>query len=225
MQVLIVDDEKRLAAALAQLIIEEKNLVDVVYDGKDGLDYALSGIYDVIVLDVMLPGMNGFEIVAEMRKRKITTPVIMLSALDAVNDKIKGLNSGADDYMTKPFAPEELLARINAISRRHGEVVMNELKFHDLTLNLSDYTLLCGDRSVRLGHKEFEILKILLSNPKTVVLKEDLIRKVWGFDSEAEDNNVEAFISFLRKKFAFVKSSVVITTLRKVGYKLEVADV
>ena len=225
MQVLVIDDEKRLAAALAQLIMEEKNLVDVVYNGKDGLDYALSGIYDVIVLDVMLPEMNGFEIISELRRKKIKTPVIMLSALDSVNDKIKGLNAGADDYMTKPFAPEELLARIKALSRRHGEVVMNEIKFHDLTLNLSDYTLRCGDKSVRLGFKEFEVIKILMSNSKSIVLKEDLIRKVWGLDSDAEDNNVEAFISFLRKKIAFVKSGVVISTLRKVGYKLEVADV
>lgn len=225
MQVLIVDDEKRLAAALAQLIIEEKNLVDVVYNGKDGLDYALSGIYDVIVLDVMLPGMNGFEVISELRNKKITTPVIMLSALDSVKDKIKGLEAGADDYMTKPFSPEELLARIKALSRRHGEVVMNELKFQDLTLNVSDYTLQGNDKSVRLGFKEFEVLKILMTNQKSIVLKEDLIRKVWGLDSDAEDNNVEAFISFLRKKIAFVKSKVIITNLRKVGYKLEVADV
>ncbi|MBP5307774.1 MAG: response regulator transcription factor, partial [Clostridia bacterium] len=211
--------------ALAQLIIEEKNLVDVVYNGKDGLDYALSGIYDVIVLDVMLPGMNGFEVISELRNKKITTPVIMLSARDSVKDKIKGLEAGADDYMTKPFSPEELLARIKALSRRHGEVVMNELKFQDLTLNVSDYTLQGNDKSVRLGFKEFEVLKILMTNQKSIVLKEDLIRKVWGLDSDAEDNNVEAFISFLRKKIAFVKSKVIITNLRKVGYKLEVADV
>ncbi len=225
MQVLLIEDEKRLADAIAQLIREEKYLVDIVYDGKDGLAYATSGIYDVVVMDVMIPYINGFQIVETMRKKKITTPVIMLSALDTVNDKITGLNAGADDYMTKPFAPEELIARIKALTRRQGEVILNELSFADITLRLDDHTLLCGDKSVRLGYKEFEVLKILITNQKTIVLKEDLIKKVWGFDSEAEDNNVEAYISFLRKKLAFVKSKVTIITLRKTGYKLEAIDV
>ena len=225
MQVLVVDDEKRLADALAHLIQEEKYHVDVVYDGRDGLDYALSGIYDVVVLDVMLPHIDGFEIVRQMREKKLTTPVIMLSARDTVNDKIHGLNSGADDYMTKPFAPEELIARIKALTRRQGEVIMNELDFADLKLNLTEFALYCRDKSIHLGFKEFEVLRILMLNSKSVVLKEDLIRKVWGPVSDAEDNNVEAFISFLRKKLLFVKSKVVITTIRKVGYKLEVADV
>ena len=222
MQVLIIEDERRLANALAQIIKEERYFVDVVYDGKDGLDYALSGIYDVAIIDVMLPFVNGLDIVKKMRENKISTPVIILSALDSVSDKIKGLDNGADDYMTKPFAPEELIARIKALTRRQGEVVMDELVFDDLTLVLSDYMLKCGDKEIRLGFKEFEVLKILMSNSKNIVLKEDLICKVWGADSEAEDNNVEAYISFLRKKFAFVGTRVTIGTIRKVGYKLEV---
>ena len=160
-----------------------------------------------------------------MRENKISTPVIILSALDSVSDKIKGLDNGADDYMTKPFAPEELIARIKALTRRQGEVVMDELVFDDLTLVLSDYTLKSHDKEIRLGFKEFEVLKILMSNSKSIVLKEDLICKVWGADSEAEDNNVEAYISFLRKKFAYVGTRVTINTIRKVGYKLEVQDV
>ncbi len=225
MQVLLVEDERRLADAIVQILKEEKYMVDAVYDGKDGLDYALSGIYDVVVLDVMLPLKNGFEIVEEMRNRKITTPVLMLSALDAVGDKINGLNKGADDYMTKPFAPEELLARIKALTRRQGEVIMDELSFGDLRLVFSDYSLYCGEKNIHLSFKEFEIIKILLSNVKKIVLKDDLICKVWGMDSEAEDNNVEAYISFLRKKLQFINSKVVITTVRKVGYILEDTNV
>ena len=200
---------------------EAKYMTDVVYNGIDGLDYAVSGIYDVIVLDVMLPGKNGFDIVKEMRAAKIATPVIMLTARDDVNDKIMGLDKGADDYMTKPFVPEELLARIRALSRRQGDVVLEELAFADLTLNLTTSDLWCGAKSVHLGFKEFEILKILMSSPKILISKEILITKVWGDDSNAEDNNVEAYISFLRKKFFYLGSKTTIGTVRKMGYRLE----
>ncbi|RYD04937.1 hypothetical protein N752_12175 [Desulforamulus aquiferis] len=145
----------------------------------------------------------------------------MLTAKDEINDKVIGLDYGADDYMTKPFAPEELLARIRALSRRQGDVVLEEMTFADLTLNLSTYDLQRGEKSVHLGFKEFEVLKILMTNPKMVVPKEDLLTKVWGVDSPAEDNNVEAYISFLRKKFFFLGSKVNIGTIRKVGYRLE----
>lgn len=223
MQVLIVEDEIRLADALGQIMKEAKYIVDIVNDGSDGLGYALTGQYDVIVLDVMLPGRSGFEIARELRAQKIETPVIMLTAKDEVGDRVMGLDSGADDYMTKPFAPEELLARIRALSRRQGKVILEELQFQDLTLNLSTNDLWCSDKSIHLGYKEFEILKILMSNPKSIISKEMLINKVWGADSEAEDNNVEAYISFLRKKFQFLKSKVRIGTVRKVGYRLEEA--
>jgi Response regulators consisting of a CheY-like receiver domain and a winged-helix DNA-binding domain len=220
-RVLVVEDELHLAEALGQIITEQKYAADIVNDGEAGLDYAMSGMYDVIVLDVMLPKKSGFEVVRELRENRITTPVILLTARDEITDKVTGLDCGADDYMTKPFSPEELMARIRAISRRHGEVAMEELSFDDLKLNLSTYSLSCGPKSIHLGFKEYEVLKILMSNPKMVVPKEDIIVKVWGAESNAEDNNVEAYISFLRKKFFFLGSKVSIGTVRKVGYRLE----
>ena len=221
MKILVVEDELRLAEALQQIMQEQKYQVDVANDGNDGLDYALYVDYDVIVLDVMLPGKDGFEIVRSLRAAKVKTPVIMLTARDDVRDKIRGLDKGADDYMTKPFVPEELLARIRALSRRQGEVLLEEISMEDLTLSLSTNDLLCGAKSIHLAFKEFEIMKILLSNQKAIVSKEMLISKVWGDDSDAEDNNVEAYISFLRKKLSFLGSRVQIATIRKVGYRLE----
>ena len=221
MKILVVEDELRLAEALSQIMQEQKYQVDVANDGNDGLDYALYGDYDVIVLDVMLPGKDGFEVVRALRAAKVQTPVIMLTARDDVRDKIRGLDKGADDYMTKPFVLEELLARIRALSRRQGEVLLEEISMEDLTLSLSTNDLICGAKSIHLAFKEFEIMKILLSNQKTIVSKEMLISKVWGDDSDAEDNNVEAYISFLRKKLSFLGSRVQISTIRKVGYRLE----
>lgn len=222
MRVLIVEDEIRLAEALGEIMKSQRYTADIVNDGEDGFDYAMSDIYDVIVMDVMLPKMNGFDIVRKMREEKNQTPVIMLTAKDDTSDKIKGLDCGADDYLTKPFVPGELLARIRAISRRQGEVVMDELKVEDITLSLSNYTLSCDGRSINLGSKEFDILRILMSNPNVIVPKEDILIKVWGTESDAEDNNVEVYISFLRKKLSHLKSVVQITTVRKIGYRLEV---
>jgi len=220
-RILVVEDEIRLAEALGQIMAEQKYTVDIVHDGAAGLDYAMSGLYDVIVLDVMLPKKSGFEVVRTLRANKNTTPVLLLTAKDDITDKVTGLDCGADDYMTKPFSGEELLARIRALSRRQGDVVLEELSFADLTLNLSTYTLSRGSKSVRLGFKEYQVLKLLMSNPKLVFPKEDIIIKVWGMESGAEDNNVEAYISFLRKKFFFLGSKVNISTVRKVGYRLE----
>lgn len=222
MRILVVEDETRLADALEQILLENKYMVDVAHDGQDGLDYALSGIYDAMILDVMLPKKNGFEIAAEMRRQKNQTPILMLTAKDAIPDKVTGLDSGADDYMTKPFAPEELLARLRAMTRRQGEVVLDEMSFEDLTLNLSTCDLKCGVKSVHLNFKEFEILRLLMANSPQVTTKETLIVKVWGYESGAEDNNVEAYISFLRKKLYFLGSRVGIAVLRKIGYHLEV---
>jgi two component transcriptional regulator, winged helix family len=222
MKILIVEDEKRLAQALSQIMKEAKYQTNIAYDGADGLELALYGSYDVIVLDVMLPKKDGFSIVKELRASKINTPVIMLTAKDEVGDKITGLDKGADDYMTKPFVPEELLARIRALSRRQGEVIVEELSFEDLSLDISNAELRCKDKNIHLSFKEFEIMKILMSNQKTIIGKEILITKVWGNDSDAEDNNVEAYISFLRKKLSFIGSKVSLTTIRKLGYKLEV---
>lgn len=221
MRVLIVEDEKRIADALGRMMKDNKYSCDVVYDGLDGYLYAESDIYDVIVLDIMLPKMNGIDVVKKMRANKIKTPVLLLTARDSVQDIVTGLDSGADDYLTKPFTKEELLARIRALTRRQGEVIIDELKFGDITLNLSGYNLTCGEKSIHLGYKEFEILKLLMSNPKIVVQKEDIITRVWGYDSDAEDNNVEVYISFIRKKLAFIGSKVCIGTVRKIGYHLE----
>lgn len=221
MRILIVEDERRLAEALGAIMEEQKYSADVVFNGQDGLDYALSGQYDVIVLDVMLPKMNGFEVAHELRRQNVRTPVLMLTARDELSSKVTGLDSGADDYMTKPFAPEELLARVRALSRRQGDVQLDEAKFADLRLNLSSCDLLCGGKSVHLGFKEFEVMRLLMSAPRAVVPKEELLTRVWGADSDAEDNNVEAYISFLRKKLFYLGSHTSINTLRKVGYRLE----
>ncbi len=222
MQILVVEDEKRLAEALAHILKEQKYMVDIAFDGRDGLDLALSGVYDVIILDVMLPKMNGYEVASSLRKEKIATPILMLTAKDQITDKVQGLDAGADDYMTKPFASEELLARVRALTRRQGEVVIDEISFHDITLNLSTCDLFCKGKSVHLNFKEFEIIKILMQNPQVVTTKDDLIVKVWGYDSNAVDNNVEVYISFLRKKLDFISSEVEIISLRKIGYRLEV---
>ena len=224
MRVLIVEDEVRLADALCQIMREQHYFAEAVYDGEDGLAYAESGEYDVVVLDVMLPKLSGFEVVRQLRAKKVATPVLLLTARDELRDKVSGLDCGADDYMTKPFEPAELLARIRALSRRQGEVMLDEATFEDLTLDLSTCDLKCGGKSIHLNFKEFEILKLLMSNPKSTVTKEDMIVKVWGYDSDATDNNVEAYISFLRKKFLFLKTKVTINALRKVGYRLEVAE-
>ena len=221
MRVLIVEDERRLADALCQIMREQKYGVDAVYDGRDGLDYAMSGQYDVVVLDVMLPERSGFEVVRALRAQNNAVPVLLLTARDEISDKVTGLDCGADDYMTKPCSPEELLARVRALSRRQGEVQHEELRYADLCLNLSTRTLSRGEKSVSLGYKEFEVLHILLSNPRAITPKEELITRVWGADSDAEDNNVEAYISFLRKKFFYLGSQTAISAVRKVGYRLE----
>lgn len=220
MRILVVEDEKRLAKALGEILTREKYMVDVVYDGQDGFDYAMEDIYDAIVLDVMLPYMDGFTVAKKLREEKIETPISMLTAKDSVSDKISGLDFGADDYMTKPFVPEELLARIRAVTRRKGEVVMDKLKLGDLSLDLESGTLYRNEKSVRLNFKEFEIMKLFMTNEGSTYSKEDLITKVWGYDSDATDNNVEAYISFLRKKLAHIGSSMKIEAIRKVGYRL-----
>lgn len=224
MRILIIEDERHLAEALGEIMVQQRYQADVVYDGADGLDYALSGQYDAIILDVMLPQLDGFEVARQLRAAHISTPILMLTAKDEVADKISGLDCGADDYMTKPFDSGELLARVRALLRRQGEVVGNTLSAGDLILRLDARCLTCGDDSVRLGFKEFEVLRLLMASFHAVVPKEDIISKVWGLESEAEDNNVEIYISFLRKKLAFLRSTVTIGTVRKVGYFMEVPE-
>ena len=221
MRLLIVEDEVRLAEALAQIMSQNNYITDVVHTGTDGLDYAMSGIYDAIVLDIMLPGMNGFEVVKQLRKEHMPTPVIMLTAKDDVSDKVKGLDYGADDYLTKPFSPEELLARIRALTRRKDESYKDETVFGDLTLDTKSLLLSCGKKTVHLGLKESEVLRLLIDANGSTVSKEQLLLKVWGAESDAEDNNVEVYISFLRKKLLYLKSNTSISTVRKIGYHLE----
>ena len=221
MRILLIEDEKPLSAAICKMLEQERLTADAAYTGAEGMDLALSGIYDAVVLDVMLPKKDGFEVVRQLREVNQSVPVPMLTARDDVTDKVLGLDCGADDYMTKPFSPEELLARIRALSRRQGDVLLEDIHWADLTLKLSSRTLHCGAKSVSLGFKEFEVLKLLLANPNGIVSKEELLVKVWGSDSNAEDNNVEAYISFLRKKFFYLGSHAGIGTVRKVGYHLE----
>ena len=222
MRILLVEDEKQLSEALQQILIKNKYTVDAVYNGDEGLEYALTGVYDVIILDIMLPKLNGIEILKMIRKRKISTPVILLTAKSSVEDKILGLDSGADDYLPKPFSIDELLARLRALTRRSGDFITeNVLEFSDIRLNLSTYEMEVNDNSITLTQKEFDILKYFMQRPKLVVSKDDLITKLWGFDSDIDYNNIEVYISFLRKKLAYVESNVKITTIRRVGYRLE----
>lgn len=222
MNILVVEDEQRLADSICEIFKTQKYACDAVYDGEDGLAYAETGIYDVIVLDIMLPKMNGFEVLKNLRAKRINTPILLLTARDDVSDKVKGLDYGADDYLTKPFSKDELLARIRALSRRTGDVIIDEIKYGDLTLDLNGYNLSCNGKKMHIGHKEFCILKMLLSNPNQVFSKDDIITRIWGFLSEAEDNNVEVYISFIRKKLQFLESKVVIATVRKIGYHLDI---
>ena len=221
MRILIVEDETRLAETLRQLMEDQRYQVDTVGDGADGVDYGLTGQYDLIILDVMLPKVDGFEVARRLRSAHISTPILMLTARDDTSDKIGGLDCGADDYMTKPFDSGELMARVRALTRRQGEVLGDVLKVGDLSLECSSRLLQVGERSVRLGFKEFEVMRLLMVNSRAVVSKETLIAKIWGLDSEAEDNNVEVYNSFLRKKLTYLGSSVAISTVRKVGYYLE----
>ena len=224
MKILIADDEIQLADALGELFRRHKFVADVVYDGEDAYFYGKKGDYDVIILDVMMPKMDGFEVVSRLRQNKINTAVLMLTALDEVSSRVKGLDCGADDYLTKPFASEELLARVRALTRRQSEFVYDELSFHDITLNTSNYTLSCGQKVVSLGAKEYEIMRLLLSNPTQVISKDTIISKVWGLDSDITENNVEAYMSFLRKKLFFIGSKVNISSKRMLGYYLEKED-
>ena len=222
MNILLIEDEKHLTDALTHILKKEKYIVDAAYDGESGLNLALSGRYDVILLDIMLPKKNGYEVVSQLRREKIATPVLMLTARGQIADKVKGLDLGADDYLAKPFSTPELLARIRALIRRKGNVISENIrKFGDIEYNVSGYELSCGEKKVKIALKESEILLYFLDRPSFVVTKDELIVKLWGYDSEAEYNNIEVYISFLRKKLQFLGSKVSITTVRGVGYKLE----
>lgn len=225
MRILIVEDEIRLADTLRDLLELNGYTADVCHDGESGLDDALTGIYDMILLDVMLPKMDGFTVLHRLRAEKNATPVLMLTARSEVSDRVRGLDTGADYYLTKPFEPKELLACIRALTRRQPELRDPEqLEYGDLRLEKTSFTLVCGERSLRLSRKEFDILELLMRNREQVLTKETLLVKIWGYESDAEDNNVEVYISFLRKKLTHLRSRVRIRTIRMVGYCLEFSE-
>lgn len=222
MRILIVEDELHLAEALTQILKKNHYSVDAVHDGRTGLDYAQTGIYDLLLLDIMMPEMDGINVLKTLRQQGIATPVILLTAKGEITDKVIGLDYGADDYIAKPFSSEELLARIRAALRRKGEVLPEDgLKFGDIQLNTANLKLSVNGKEMKLNLKENELLELLITRKQGVTSKEQIIEKLWGFDSDVEYNNVEVYISFLRKKLNFLHSQVKINTIRGVGYVLE----
>ena len=223
MRILIAEDEVHLAEAVSQILKKNNYSVDMVHDGRSGLDYALSGIYDLLLPGIMTPEMYGISVLRKLRSEGNHTPVILLTAKGELSDKVTGLDCGADDYIAKPFATEELLARIRAALRRKGEVVPEDgLKFGDIELNTTQLKLAVQGKEIKLNLKENELLELLITRKQAITSKEQIIEKLWGFDSEVEYNNVEVYISFLRKKLTFLNSKVRINTIRGVGYVLEV---
>ena len=220
MKVLIVEDDIKLAQALGRILEESDYTVDMVHDGTTGRDWAVVGNYDAIILDVMMPGMDGYEVVREIRHANIDTPVLMLTARGSVSDKIAGLDHGADDYMTKPFSPAELMAHLRALMRRQGSVIFETVDAGDVSLKLDSHELVRNGKTIHLSKTEFALAKMLMSNKERILPKEMIIEKIWGIESNAADNNVEAYISFLRKKLRYLESNARIETIRKVGYKL-----
>jgi len=222
MRLLMVEDEKYMADAIAQVLKKNNYSVDLVYNGEDGLDYGLSGIYDIIILDIMLPKMDGISVLKKLRKNGIETPVILLTARGEVEDKVHGLDSGADDYLAKPFHIDELLARLRALGRRKTELINDGiLKYEDIRLNPHVLQLECGSKRTVLTLKESQLLELLIKRNGMIVSKENIIEKLWGYDTDAEDNHVEIHMSLLRKKLAQLNSGVYIHTIRGAGYVLK----
>jgi len=222
MRILYAEDERDLNDLVTRRLVAEGYGVDSCLDGQQAWDYLQAADYDAAILDIMMPHLDGLSVLKKLRAAGKTTPVLLLTARDAVPDKITGLDSGADDYMTKPFAPAELLAHLRALTRRQGEVLFEKLSAGDLELNLESHDLSCGAKSIHLSYKEFCLAKVLIANAGAVVSKDLIIEKVWGVESTAEDNNVEAYVSFLRKKMKFLGSSARIETLRRAGYRFSV---
>lgn len=227
MRLLLVEDEKRMAQALCEILRLEKYEVDHYSDGKSGLDSALSDIYDIIVLDVMLPGMNGFDIARKVRQQGVRTPILMLTAKSELDDKVTGLDSGADDYLTKPFHTRELLARLRALGRRNINTIDGTLTWGDISLDTNTLTLSCTTnvQTVRLSEKEYHIFEYLIANQGQILTCEQLAVKIWGYESEAEYNNVEVYMSFARKKLNFIGARTEIKAVRGVGYELRCDNV
>ena len=223
MKILIIEDEKLLADSIKVLLERKGFQVECAYDGKTGEEYAELGIYDLLVLDVMMPELNGYQVAQQVRAKRCSTPILMLTARSDLEDRIAGLNAGADYYLTKPFDTRELLACINALLRRQGGQV-DELSLGNTALDLSSCTLICGENSVRLSAKEFDIMRFLLQSKDAVLSKEVILAKVWGYDSNAVENHVEVYVGFLRKKLAAIGSNVRIEAVRRLGYRLEVDE-
>ena len=223
MKILIVEDEKLLADSLKTLLEGKGFTVEAVYDGEIGAEYALLGIYDLLILDVMMPGLDGYRLARKVRSARCSTSILMLTARSAVEDRIQGLNAGADYYLTKPFDSRELLACINALLRRQGKQV-DELVFGNTSLDLDTCTLVCGGKSVRLSAREFDVMRFLLQAQDRIVSKEMILARVWGYDSNAVENHVEVYVGFLRKKLKAIGSDVRIEAIRRLGYHLEVEE-
>ncbi len=221
MKILIVEDEVLLADSLKTLLTRKGFDVEVVYDGENGAEYALLGVYDLLILDVMMPGLDGYQVARQVRSGRCGTPILMLTAKSAIEDRIAGLNAGADYYLTKPFDSRELLACINALLRRQGGQV-DELVYGNTALDLASSTLVCGERSVRLSAKEFDVMRYLLRSRDRNLSKEAILAKVWGYDSNAVENHVEVYVGFLRKKLRSIGSNLRIAAIRRLGYHLEV---
>ena len=220
MKILIIEDEKALADSLRTMLISRGFDTDAVYDGESGEEYALSDVYDLIILDIMLPLQNGYQVAKHIRNKHLSVPILMLTAKSDIDDKVKGLDSGADYYLTKPFDSRELLACVNALLRRQGSQV-NELVFGNTRLDLESASLICGDNSIRLSAREFDVMRMLMANGTNHISKEQLLTKVWGFDSNAVENHVEVYVGFLRKKLTSIGSDVKIEAVRRLGYHLE----
>ncbi len=221
MKVLIMEDDKLLAASIRVLLEKKGFEVETVFDGESGEDYSITGIYDLLILDVMMPKLNGYEVAKRVRRKHCGTPILMLTAKSEVEDRILGLNSGADYYLTKPFDTRELMACIHALLRRQGSQV-DELAYGNTLLDLSTSTLICGDRSIRLSAKEFDIMRLLLQSGERNLSKETILSRVWGYDSNAVENHVEVYVGFLRKKLSNIGSNIRIEAIRRLGYHLEV---
>lgn len=220
MKVLIIEDEVLLAESLRALLTSKGFTVECVYDGEDGALWAETGVYDLLILDVMMPRLDGYAVARRVRAQRCTTPILMLTARSELEDRIEGLNAGADYYLTKPFDSRELLACINALLRRQGAQV-NELVLGNTHLNLSNSTLSCGSAQVRLSAKEFDVLRLLMYSPNTIQAKETILCRVWGFESNAVDNYVEVYVGLLRKKLRHIGSNIRIEAIRRQGYILE----
>ena len=221
MKILIVEDEKLLADTLKAQLERKGFQVETVYDGATGAEYAELGIYDLLILDVMMPGLNGYQLARRVRAKRCSTPILMLTARSSLEDRIEGLNAGADYYLTKPFDTRELLACINALLRRQGGQV-DELAYGNTSLDLASGTLCCGEKRVRLSAREFDVMRLLLQARQQNLSKEVILARVWGYESEAVDNHVEVYVGFLRKKLKAIDSDIRIVAIRRLGYHLEV---